>query len=364
MTTFLKKIIFTCFFLFVFLFVSAEKAGAVLVCDPACYYGSPQCTAGVTPKAGYSCQRADAHCVSTCNTTTGEWCWAFCTVVSPTNTPTPIPTNTPVPPTPTPCASSSGVVSFIYDTTVSNWFQTTGGDVHAKGNITVDIPACATSLYFSKDGTGGAPGFVTWEGLSVPDMGDEGGDTSSTNWNGKSYSPLSSQEYSYMLLRLGIPSLGIPTSTDTFDGNLSALTDGVYYSPTTKDITGNVSAGKKVIVFINGDANIKDNITLLPSDNGFFALVVLGNINFDNTVANAQGLFLANGIISNGTGTVVFAGQGSFIGLSGFALGRNLGTGPILNCTPAQTFVERPDFLINAPPAFKVSSGYFQEVAP
>ncbi len=71
MTTIFKKIIFTCFFLFVFLFVSAEKAGAVLVCDPTCYYGSPQCTAGVTPKAGYSCQRADAHCVSTCNTTTG-----------------------------------------------------------------------------------------------------------------------------------------------------------------------------------------------------------------------------------------------------------------------------------------------------
>ena len=53
-----------------------------LRCDPTCFYGQPQCSARVTPRPGYSCQ-LNYNCPS-CNRTTGEWCWAYCTGLSST----------------------------------------------------------------------------------------------------------------------------------------------------------------------------------------------------------------------------------------------------------------------------------------
>ena len=65
-------------------------------CESKCFYGQPQCSARVTPRPGYSCQ-LNYNCPS-CNQTTGEWCWAYCTGSQ--STPTLVPTRS-LTPTPT-----------------------------------------------------------------------------------------------------------------------------------------------------------------------------------------------------------------------------------------------------------------------
>lgn len=58
-----------------------------------------------------------------------------------------------------------------------------------------------------------------------------------------------------------------------------------------------------------------------------------------------------------------FVGEGSFVGQNGIGLDRDLGEGSE-NLAPAEVFVARPDFFINAPVEFLISESLFQEVAP
>jgi len=65
---------------------------AIMICDPTCFFGPDQCSSRNSPKTGYSCMRADSKCASSgCNSSTGSWCYAFCTT-SVMASPIPIPT--------------------------------------------------------------------------------------------------------------------------------------------------------------------------------------------------------------------------------------------------------------------------------
>ena len=66
------------------------------------------------------------------------------------------------------------------------WTQVSGGDAYAATSIASYISAGASPQYFSLDGSGGTPGFVTYGGsydfdASVGSLG--GGNISSTGWN-------------------------------------------------------------------------------------------------------------------------------------------------------------------------------------
>ena len=284
------------------------------------------------------------------------------TPTTPPSTPTPIlSTPTPTPTPPYVCKSLSTVGSFIYRNSALPWWQTKGGNIYSSGTITSSIPECAVPDYLSLDGDGGSPGVVFW---NSGDLELSEGLVSSTDWQAKSSGQISGQNYTYLLNRFQVD-----TSADTFNGEMPS-DSGTYYSSTAKDLTGSfpTPAGKKIIIFVNGNVTVKDNI-VVDSD-GFFALIAKGNISFSgsnpNVVRNAQGFFLADGtieILPTTGNNRNFEGQGSFVGLTGISLDRNLGLVK-QNCAPAEIFIERPDFYINAPSEFQITTTFFREVAP
>ena len=119
---------------------------------------------------------------------------------------------------------------------------------------------------------------------------------------------------------------------------------------------------------MNGNVIVQEDIVV--PEGSFFALIANGNISFSgsnpNVVRNAQGFFLADGtieILPTTGNNRNFEGQGSFVGLTGISLDRDLGLVK-QNCAPAEIFIERPDFYINAPSEFQITTTFFREVAP
>jgi hypothetical protein len=98
---------------------------------------------------------------------------------------------------------------------------------------------------------------------------------------------------------------------------------------------------------------------------GFLALASSGKITFAGSVANAQGMFVAD-TIDTGSSATAFAGEGIFAA-STFSLGRDFNDARN-RTTPAETFVARPDFLMSSYKSKDQNLWWFfqkwQELAP
>lgn len=273
-------------------------------------------------------------------------------------------------PTPTPCETPSDVWNFTYTTAIPGWFQTTGGDIHSKGVISVLIPSCSTTdLNFSENGDGGSPGIVTWEGTSNQVGVGPDGQVSSTNWQAKPAPYTEPVGFAYLVNSLKVERVNNMGDDCSDPSNNCKVPEasGTYYVIAPEVVIkegADIEVGNKVVVFVDGNATIsKKDITV--EEGGFFALIASGDITFAGSasdyVTKAQGFFLADGQIITEAGDKSFEGQGSFVALGGFDFNRVLAD----NCAPAETFIERPDMFINAPASFTLSAGgFFQEVAP
>jgi len=302
--------------------------------------------------------------------------------IIPTNTPvptvaptsTPVPTSTPGGPTSTPVPTGtpvplptcyywqveanngsrrrlSPVWHFCLNSVVGRWFQTRDGDILARGDITSIIPSGAASRFLSINGSGGYPGVVSY-GSNI-DLGTDGS-ISSTSWQTRKDYLGPTIGFDYLRNRLGVE-----TENDTFVGTMPTE-DGVYYSSTNRNLSGNFPSGRKIIIFVNGDVMVENNL-LVPAGS-FFALIARGNITFSavTPVIRAQGFFLADGMINTGAASEQLIGQGSFVGWGGFNFQRDLAD----NTTPGELFINRPDYYVNAPSEFLFTPSFFQEVEP
>jgi hypothetical protein len=140
-----------------------------------------------------------------------------------------------------------------------------------------------------------------------------------------------------------------------------------WYSPGASDITNPwaVGATEKYVVFVNGDLNIKNNITV--ANGGFLIFIVKGNVVVDPSVTNVAGIYVANGnfttlsIYSLGvTNDAPLTVQGSVIVWGNVDLRRNLGGAGNIN--PGEQFAYRPDLLTNMPSELKTFTMQWQEV--
>jgi hypothetical protein len=81
-----------------------------------------------------------------------------------------------------------------------------------------------------------------------------------------------------------------------------------------------------------------------------------------NQVRRFDGIIITNGTFDTGTGNVDFTYNGSVVAWNGVILGRDLKTDNYGN--PAETFIYRPQMLLNVPPFFGIQTMKWREVPP
>jgi hypothetical protein len=155
-----------------------------------------------------------------------------------------------------------------------------------------------------------------------------------------------------------------------------------YYRPGDLTITQPwvVNSGETYIIFVTGDLNIQNTITV--ANGGYLAFVVRGNIVVDptvgsvdptSTVGQVQGVYIADGYFrtaSSGLGDLKFVGEGTFVAWSGFQLQRNYanastGAGRTTNnAHPSELFKYRTDFLTNVPIEMQPQRTVWQQINP
>jgi hypothetical protein len=220
------------------------------------------------------------------------------------------------------------------------WFQTQGGDVHSSGNLIDKIPSTATSPNLSLD-LNNYPGVISYKpysqvyfGQGYPAKGTAGYWMAASEYKGKPYGSFDFFKKKYAL----------QMTSDNFNGTLPPA-DGVYYSSSGLNLSGSwtLGSGRWLVIIIDGDVNITSDI-IVPNGS-FLAIASSGKISFANTVAKAQGMFVAE-TIDTGEGTMAFEGQGIFAATN-FNLNRDFAD-IRNNTTPSESFVARPDFLMSS----------------
>ena len=265
-------------------------------------------------------------------------------------------------------------VSEIQDT----WFQTVGGDVHAKGNILSSIPAtCSGSCtpQFSLPG-GDEVGVVTsssgpgnYGSGTVSDLATRGWEATSI-YNGPRY-----------LFDFWRKETDTPTLLASLDDKPSPA-QGIYEITASSDLTltGNwTNIPQTLTIFVNF-SDPAYSLILNPNDPGItmvapglLTIITNGNIRVADTVTSIEGIFLTDGVFRScvtddcgydiGTGTAYqLQVRGSVIAWGGFDLQRDLFVGN--RTTPAELFTYEPDFIPRLPEFMLRALYTWEEVKP
>jgi hypothetical protein len=208
---------------------------------------------------------------------------------------------------------------------------------------------------------------------------------------------------------VNVPAQSDNNGSQTNINTLSELTaqatkqgDSVYSVPGNLTININITSGgkwnitgnTKHVIFIPGNLTIDvqnastnaDQQELINVDPGsFLGFIVGGNITVTENVGysgdanldalqtpNIEGMFVANGTITIKSYNVTnpndrkFVGAGSYVGWTNVDLQRDFGDGnkrrELHATTPTETFIHRPDLLVNVPEILKRAQLTWQEV--
>lgn len=307
----------------------------------------------------------------------------------------------------TPSSGATLTNFFIQRANLNNnaWWQTLGGNVYAIGNIESRIPEtclppnCIPALS-SRDQQGNvdSAGFpITHTGKIVTSISgntyihEADGRTTSMQGNATGVN-IPKENYAYFYRKIGGQAIELGNANKP----VSTGSVGVYKYPGNMTINDtnpwHVSNSEQYIVFVDGNLIVDDTpdaesrlVTVEKGGIGFIQFVVSGDIRVTTNVgyndiytdtmqaniANLEGVFLADGdLIIEGEANTQdrkFIGAGSFIGWGGVQLQRSFDDGslPELNNTsPTETFIYRPDLLVNVPQMLKSAHVSWQEVAP
>ncbi|PJC31748.1 hypothetical protein CO050_02345 [Candidatus Roizmanbacteria bacterium CG_4_9_14_0_2_um_filter_38_17] len=283
------------------------------------------------------------------------------TVSTPTATPTTVP-NTPTPtatPTPTPTATPTPIPGF------QAYIQAYDADVHSQTSINLQAPPTGGYIVGRNIGA---------EGIVSRGTGSDLKGYSATNWKSTTDWPIISNNSYFPLALLNNK---VPDSTAIDNTPCSGkLNTGCVNSnnPLYDHVSGpltvenlNVASGKKAVIYVEGNINITENITV--NNNGFLMLIATGNINIDKDVTEIQGLYYAGGTFSTGNNLSGYESQleleGIFIAEK-FSLERNLDPASAVNNSnaPAEKFYYKPSLLFSAPEFLQVRYTLWEEVAP
>lgn len=262
------------------------------------------------------------------------------------------------------------VLKIAVDKEAVAWFQTKDGDVHAAGNLTSSIPDNYTYPNFSLIGTGGFPGVISLIGNSNFGYGYPSLSTAN-HWLAKTTLP--GHFYDYYFTLLGSPAVDNFIDEDSITGDGGVYLQNESFSLTSRDWS--FPADCKAVLFIDGEFEIGKKITVPVGS--FLAVIVKGDIKIKGVVGDKvgaqaeapdiEGIYVADGSIKtnydedmSGNRLVV---AGSMIAQV-FDLKRDLKAIGGNFSAPAELFVSRPDFYINAYPGLMKLEHTWQEISP
>ncbi len=290
---------------------------------------------------------------------------------------------------------------------LGSWWQASAGLLYAGGLADPAIqstippecssayPACIDSLALADlEGNADSVGIPVTAGGSI-DVGDGGyteggGDVLAI---GSNFESGVTENYDYFLKQLKIDT----SSNDNSDfGSVEVDAQKPSNGQDSYFVSGNmriqnpwsVGSGEALVILISGDLYIEDPSTVENlidvAEGGFLTFIVQGNIVIrpevgyaDNsdifanmTEGNIEGIYIANNIIiesqSPGSKDNHFVGQGSFIAWNNLQLERNYHDGGLgsqdNDDKPTESFVYRPDFVVNSPESIGANKLEWQEV--
>jgi hypothetical protein len=243
-------------------------------------------------------------------------------------------------------------IVFVVQKNTNAWWQTVGGDVGANsGDVTSILPDPA--IFASMSDPGMDDGVLLYNdygynlswGSAPRKFSDRNLISGAT---GKPYDDdgLNKEGFDHFSLLLSpeIQTLTLPVD--------ASIPSGVYLTGSALPISSFTLAGnKKVVLLVNNSVTITGDITVI--DGSFFAVIAKNKITIQPGVTNVQGIYIADDQLVVSFSGDQLTGEGMFIGWAGVDLSRTLGS--LNSTTPAEKFIYRPDFLLNAPDWFKQS---------
>jgi len=277
------------------------------------------------------------------------------------------------------CDGSSVTFTGLSDTATRNfgfwriyggWFNSLGGGIYGGGGINQDIPSSSPNPTLIGAGAGtGEAGLVYARSGSI-DLGtnpDASISASGINAAGTGYTG-DRADYTYFLAKMGtydkIAWDGTGKPTYSSGGNDFAI----YTKKSNSTINFTPSSGQKMIFLIDGNVTIDADITIpvYANNPAFIAVIASGTITFKNNVSRADGWFVGKRIVfetlNDKTNEKQFVGEGSFVGWDSISMQRD--RGETNNSEPSETFVYRPDFMVNAPAPMTASYYVWRQENP
>lgn len=289
----------------------------------------------------------------------------------------------------------------------SAWFQVLGGNSWASGNISSTIPAatctppiCHPALVLTDPaGNVDSPGFPLSDSGSISTsltgevyIHETGSRNNAEQAEGLGVE-VPVEGYDYFFAKFGDQAVALANANKPTPGS----NPGVYLY--TGNLTINETHGwavpntEQIIVFVDGNLTINDTtvddlpriITVTTGGTGFLMFIVSGDITIGSNlgyvdiytdssqanIAQVEGVYVADGIftVARNPGNVdrKFIGAGTFVGWEGVDLQRTFDSGstPEYNAEAAtESFIFRPDFIVNAPQEIKAAQMTWREVAP
>ncbi len=284
------------------------------------------------------------------------------------------------------CAGPTAARKVTVLTPVIAWWQVKDSDVATNLDLRSTVPA---GLMFGKNGDGGYPGvavYGTSTNLTKTNV-------SATGWLvNTTYSTSKIYDSNYFVNSIPGDAVINPVSSSSVAGSFFAsggtAYNGYYWYvydgsamggiPLTITNAANLGARKIILIVKGANLSIKGNIKLTKGS-GFFLAVAgenaagsYGNIIVDPGVgggasANLEGIYVADGTFSSGTGGAKSDSQlwvrGTVAGYGGISLQRDLGS-TTNSTTPAEYFEYAPDQELLFPIDLAYSLTTWREVAP
>lgn len=303
---------------------------------------------------------------------------------------------------------------FVKRANVQNnaWWQVRGGSVFSQYNVQSLIPVslagtpgyCNTTAgclpaLIGNDSQGelDSPGFAfSADGLIYTHeaggnfIHNPGQRTSSLQGFAKTELP--TENYEYFFKKMGKNAQALPSSQKPISASQPAMykqAGNLTIGPANQ---WHVTADEQIVVFIEGDLIIDDTpgaqnrlVTVERGNRGFLAMIVQGSIIItphvgytnlatdptDPDVPLIEGVFVADDTFWTQSYVTSpdrkFIGAGTFVGWTGVNLQRSFATASdnsVNNIVPAETFVFRPDLLVNTPKAMKGAQFNIREIQP